>query len=134
MLKNIFKVIQEKSTTENQQGFTLIEAVIGIAFIGIVALFMVNVDPFELIKCDLPSDTFKLFLLFLVGGFIAPVAEEVFFRGIIYGFFRKWGVLTAVIGTTVIFALAHPVGTGIPVIQAVGGIGCLARFARSARC
>jgi hypothetical protein len=53
---------------------------------------------------------------------VAPIAEEVFFRGILYGFLRRWGVLLALILTTAIFVLAHPVFPGIPVTQMVGGI------------
>jgi hypothetical protein len=63
--------------------------------------------------------------LFLVGGIIGPIAEEIFFRGILYGYFRRWGVLPALVVSTGIFALVHlligPV-QGFAVIQTVGGV------------
>jgi membrane protease YdiL (CAAX protease family) len=57
-----------------------------------------------------------------VGGVVSPIAEEVFFRGILYGFLRRWGVLVAVVGSTVIFVLAHPIISGIRLTQIVGGL------------
>jgi membrane protease YdiL (CAAX protease family) len=51
-----------------------------------------------------------------------PVAEEIFFRGIVYGFLRKWGVLSALVGTTVVFVAAHTLQSGLPVPQIVGGL------------
>jgi len=51
-----------------------------------------------------------------------PVAEEIFFRGILYGFFRRWGAVAAVVLSTVIFVLAHPIFPGIPLPQVVGGV------------
>jgi len=42
--------------------------------------------------------------------------------GIIYGFFRRWGVLAALILSSVIFVLAHATLSGIPVPQIIGGI------------
>jgi hypothetical protein len=63
-----------------------------------------------------------LALFFLVGGMVGPAAEELFFRGILYGFFRRWGVIVALILSTLIFVLCHPIGHGIPVTRVVGGI------------
>jgi hypothetical protein len=53
---------------------------------------------------------------------LEPVAEEVFFRGIVYGFLRKWGVLLALVGTTAVFVAAHTLRAGIPLPQIVGGM------------
>ena len=58
----------------------------------------------------------------MVGGLVAPIAEEIFFRGVIYGFLRRWGVLLALAGSTVIFVLAHAISSRIPLTQIVGGI------------
>ena len=70
----------------------------------------------------MPVNRNELVLLFLVGGMVGPVAEEVFFRGICYGFFRRWGVFAAVVLTTGIFVLAHSLKFGVPVPQTIGGI------------
>ena len=93
-----------------------------VTFFGFTALFLVDIDPLTLIRTPLPGKNNEIVLFFFVGGLVAPIAEEVFFRGILYGFFRRWGVLPALILTTAIFVLAHPVFPGIPVTQMVGGI------------
>ena len=92
------------------------------AFLGFAVLFAAHINPLNMIKTDLPLNTLELILYFAVGGLVSPVAEEVFFRGIVYGFLRRWGVLAAVVGTTVIFVAAHSVRAGVPLTQIVGGI------------
>ncbi|MGD8777202.1 MAG: type II CAAX endopeptidase family protein [Syntrophobacterales bacterium] len=93
-----------------------------IAAIASIGLFVASINPFTLIKTPLPTQTVDLALFFLVGGMVGPAAEELFFRGILYGFFRRWGVIVALILSTLIFVLCHPIGHGIPVTRVVGGI------------
>jgi len=93
-----------------------------ITFFAFFALFLVDINPFALIHTRLPEKSREIVLFFLVAGMIGPVAEEIFFRGIIYGFFRRWGVLAALILSSVMFVLAHLAAAGIPVTQIVGGI------------
>ena len=93
-----------------------------ITFFAFIALFLVDINPLALIHTRLPGKSGEIVLFYLVGGMIGPVAEEIFFRGIIYGFFRRWGVLAALILSSVMFVLAHLATTGIPVTQIVGGI------------
>ena len=57
------------------------------------AFFAAGINPLTLIHTRLPAGQGKLVLFFLVGGVVSPVAEEIFFRGIIYRFFRQWGGL-----------------------------------------
>ncbi len=85
-------------------------------------LFLAGINPLKFISSKLTATGPEVILLFLVGGIIGPVAEEVFFRGICYGFFRKWGVSASLILTTIVFVLAHGVKSAIPVPQAAGGI------------
>jgi membrane protease YdiL (CAAX protease family) len=92
------------------------------ALLGFAVLFAARINPLNMIKTGLPPNTLELALYFAVGGLVGPVAEEVFFRGIIYGFLRRWGVLAAILGTTVIFVVAHSVRTGVPLTQIIGGI------------
>ena len=40
----------------------------------------------------------------------------------LYGFFRRWGVVVAIVVSTGVFVLAHPISQGFPIPQAVGGI------------
>jgi membrane protease YdiL (CAAX protease family) len=85
-------------------------------------LYTVGQNPLTLIETRLPSNHSEIILFFLIGGFIAPITEEIFFRGILYGFFRRWGVLVALILSTLLFVLVHPIGSRIPLPQVVGGI------------
>jgi membrane protease YdiL (CAAX protease family) len=94
------------------------------ALSGIVfaVLFMAGTNPLSMIRASLPKNSATLLLFFLVGGIVAPVAEELFFRGILYGFLRRWGVWVALVLSTCAFALIHGLGHGFPVTQVVGGI------------
>jgi len=93
-----------------------------ITFFAFIALLIVDINPLTLIHTRLPAQSMEIVLFFLVAGIIGPFAEEILFRGIIYGFFRRWGVLAALILSSVIFVLAHATLSGIPVPQIIGGI------------
>lgn len=93
-----------------------------VTFFAFIALFLFDINPLRLIHTHLPGKTSEIILFFLIGGIVGPIAEEVFFRGMLYGFFRRWGILMALILTTLIFVLAHPVFPGIPATQIVGGL------------
>jgi len=90
--------------------------------IGFAVLFMAGTNPLSVIRTGFPKSSEDLLLFFLVGGIVAPVTEEVFFRGILYGFLRRWGILVALVLSTAAFALTHGIGHGFPVTQVVGGI------------
>ena len=93
------------------------------AFLGFVVLYAAHIEnPLRLVKTPLPPDIQGIIFFFVVGGLVSPIAEEVFFRGIVYGFLRRWGVLAALIGTTVIFVGAHAIISRIPLTQVVGGL------------
>ena len=87
-----------------------------------IGLFAAGINPLTLIRIRLPRQTVDLLLFFIVGGIVGPVAEELFFRGILYGFLRRWGVIVALILSTLIFVLCHPISHGIPVTRLVGGL------------
>jgi hypothetical protein len=93
-----------------------------VALLGFFILSIYGHDPLQLIKTSLPRRQSDILLFFLVGGIVAPVAEEVFFRGIIYGFFRRWGVVVAIVLSTALFVLPHLRGHGLPITQLVGGL------------
>jgi membrane protease YdiL (CAAX protease family) len=97
---------------------------VGFAVITSIAsagLLILGINPLTLIKTPLPKQATELALLFIVGGIVGPVAEELFFRGVLYGFLRRWGVIVALILSTLIFVLCHPIGHRIPVTHLVGG-------------
>jgi len=97
-----------------------------------ITLFFFGINPLTLIHAQPPE---KIVQLCIVGGIIGPVAEELFFRGMIYGYFRTlfsksndWiGIGLSLILSTVLFVAAHHGVAGLPLPQIVGGIiFCLA--------
>ena len=96
--------------------FGIIAAVL---FLGLVAA---GINPLKLVFTPMPSRVSQVFIFFLVGGIIGPVAEELFFRGTIFGFFRQWGFLAAILIATTLFVLPHYDGHHLPLTQIVGGI------------
>ena len=83
-------------------------------------LLAAGINPLKLVRTPLPSAPRQIFMFFLVGGVIGPVSEEIFFRGIIFGFFRRWGVYAAILISTALFVMPH--GRHLPLTQIVGGI------------
>jgi membrane protease YdiL (CAAX protease family) len=91
------------------------------AAVGGLVLVLQGIDPLRLIQTAMPRDAFKILLVLVVGGFIGPVVEEFFFRGILYGYCRRWGVVPAVFLSTLVFVSLHPV-KAFAFTQAVGGV------------
>jgi uncharacterized protein len=104
--------------------FGLISGLLGIA------LMLYGINPIKLIRMSLPDSTEKMVAFYMVGGIIAPIAEEIFFRGVIYGYLRdrlatrhlKLGIIKAVAISTLLFVFAHSGGSGVALPQLVGGI------------
>jgi len=93
-----------------------------LCFILVSVLLMLDLNPMKLIQARLPRKSTEVVLFFLVGGVIAPVTEEIFFRGLIYGFLRRWGFPAAFVLSTLFFVLAHPMDRSLPVTQIIGGL------------
>jgi membrane protease YdiL (CAAX protease family) len=92
------------------------------AGLALVVLYFFDVGTQGLFQMPLPQAGSKLILFFVVGAVIGPLAEEIFFRGILYGFLRRWGVFFAVAMSTLLFVLPHSYGHLIPITQVIGGI------------
>ena len=45
--------------------------------------------------------------MFVLTGIVIPFAEEAFFRGVIYRYLRRWGVVVATLVSALVFAVAH---------------------------
>ena len=88
---------------------------------GMGILYLSGRNPLAPLHMKLPQNKRDLWLFFLVGGFIGPVAEEILFRGVLYSFFRRWGIVIAIAASTAVFVALHAVH-GIPVTQIVGGL------------
>jgi len=85
-------------------------------------IYLVGINVPALFQMKLPDKVLNLVAFFLIGAFFAPLAEEIFFRGILYGFFRRWGISTAIILSTLLFVLPHTSGHTLPITQMIGGI------------
>jgi membrane protease YdiL (CAAX protease family) len=92
-------------------------AAAGLLFLG---LFMIGLNPLPLLRSPLPEGTTDRALFFFVGGIVAPVAEEIVFRGVIFGYLRRWGLPAAVLVSTTLFAALHL--PAVPITQIVGGM------------
>lgn len=90
------------------------------AGLGLMTAF--GLPALKMIFVQLPDTSGELAAYFIVGGLVAPIAEEFFFRGIVYGFFRRWGCILGVAVSTLAFVAAHGTGPSFPVTQLVGGI------------
>ncbi len=88
-----------------------------LVFSAFLVLVLFGMDPLGLIRTPLPLKQVDMILFFVVGVLVAPIAEEVFFRGMLYGFFRRWGVFAALILSTFLFVLPH-----LGITQIIGGI------------
>jgi hypothetical protein len=93
-----------------------------LTLLAFVVAYVAGIKVLPLIQTRLPMKGVDVLTFFIVGGIVGPVAEEVFFRGMLYGFFRRWGVVLALVTSTLIFVLFHPISHGLPVPQVVGGI------------
>ena len=65
---------------------------LGFAVLSVVAgglLFLAGINPVNLFQSRLPNTVSDVVLLYIIGGLIAPVAEEIFFRGIIYSYIKS---------------------------------------------
>jgi membrane protease YdiL (CAAX protease family) len=87
-------------------------------------LYLLGVNPLKMLKTRLPHETIQIVFYFITGGLIAPLAEEVFFRGVLFGFLRTWGFAFALCVSTAIFASFHVLFSGqiFPVTQIAGGL------------
>lgn len=106
----------------------IIKGLIWSVYFGITAgllfivLMAIGVNALEFLSSAKPSSWQHIIVFLLVGAVIGPIAEEICFRGIIFGFFRQWGAVIAIFFSTLIFVLVHPMGDSMPVTQLVGGI------------
>ncbi len=101
-----------------------------VAFIGrILILFITQTDPILLFKSPMISEikqsgAFEVMLFLFTACIVSSLTEELFFRGFIYAFARRYGVLCATISSTLIFTVCHNIEKNriITLIPLIGGI------------
>jgi membrane protease YdiL (CAAX protease family) len=78
---------------------------------------------------EIRSDPIILILLLALAAIWAPVVEETFFRGALFGYFRsRWRWPFAAVLTGFLFAVIHPQGwLGVPVLTTIGFVLCAIR-------
>jgi membrane protease YdiL (CAAX protease family) len=80
---------------------------------------------------DLPEQTYEdirpIIALVILSIFLAPLAEETFFRGFVFGALRpRWGFALAAIASGLLFSVAHIGNPGyLVVLPSIVGIGVL---------
>jgi membrane protease YdiL (CAAX protease family) len=86
---------------------------------------------------DLPEQTYTdwrpVLALIVLSVLMAPIGEEIFFRGFVFGGLRgRWGGVLAAVGSGFLFSLAHVGNPGyIVVLPGIVGIGILFAWAYS---
>ena len=59
-------------------------------------------------------------LLLILGGLLAPLGEELLFRGILFGWLRRWGFVLAAIISAAVFGTAHGFNVVFPAAIVLG--------------
>ncbi len=85
-------------------------------------LLLLSIDVTKLFPPFAYFTPINLFFYFFAGTILGPLAEEFFFRGLLFGYFRKFGFAAALIISTLLFILAHISGSVLPITQIVGGL------------
>jgi membrane protease YdiL (CAAX protease family) len=93
-----------------------------VAGLSLVILILSGIDVLAFFRMRPAGSPKDILLLFGVGAIIGPLFEEIFFRGILYGFLRRWGFFVALSISTVLFVLPHASAYSAPVTQAAGGL------------
>jgi hypothetical protein len=81
-----------------------------------------QINLFRMVQMPIQGSVYNQSLYIVVGCIIGPFAEELVFRGVIYRFFRQWGITIACCLSTIIFVLLHNHAPVIPVTQIIGGL------------
>lgn len=109
---------------------------LGLAVLGLVAIYLASLaytgllsllgdfDPTEeqgLVPDEWdPSRAAPFVAFFLAVTLLAPVVEELTYRGLGFSLLRPYGVVAAVVGTGLLFGLTHGLLIGLPVLAFFG--------------
>ena len=97
------------------------------AFVALCMLIVhrAGVDPFFMFRQALNVDgRVHLASYIFIGSIVAGLSEEIFFRGMIYGYLRRFGLFFALILSTALFIAPHYMASGgaAPFFQGAGGV------------
>lgn len=70
-------------------------------------LYLSGTNPLAIVHSPLPTQPIQRLLFFIIGGLVAPLAEEICFRGVLYNYFRRWGIVAALMASTMLFVILH---------------------------
>ncbi len=90
--------------------------------VGLAVGRLAAIIPVGFFQSRMPQQPVDIFTYFLVGAGVAPIAEEIYFRGLVFGYLRRWGPIAAILGSTLLFVVVHPNLQNIPIPQIVGGL------------
>lgn len=99
----------------------------GLCFLGFVVvvgaalIYIAKIPVMKMLSGGLPRshDKFFVFSYLFAGTVVAGISEEILFRGLLFGFLRRWGFPLALIASTALFAFSHGAA---PYTQVVGGL------------
>jgi len=100
------------------------------AALGFLGAHLTGFDLLRLLRPPSSARGAAAALFFIVGAFIAPLAEELYFRGLLFGCLRRWGFGPALVVSTAVFAALHAGAAAIPLTQVIGGIVFAAAYER----
>jgi membrane protease YdiL (CAAX protease family) len=105
----------------------LVIAAFGLVMAWGIFLELIGIHP----DTDLPEQTYEdwrpIAALVILSVMLAPIGEEIFFRGFVFGsLWGRWGVALAAVASGLLFSLSHVGNPGYaPVLPSIVAIGVL---------
>lgn len=94
----------------------------GVVAVVLAAMTAAGENPLLFFSYRPDAEGNALWPYILTGAVAAPFTEELFFRGVFYGYCRRWGAAAAVVLTTAVFSAMHLGETPVPLNQVIGGV------------
>ena len=98
-------------------------AVKGLVVIAFTAVTGNNSNPQTVYADGGSGGVLSLILATVFIGLLVPLSEELFFRGVLTNALLRYGPFVGVVGSTLIFALAHGINIVFPVAVVMGLVG-----------
>jgi membrane protease YdiL (CAAX protease family) len=82
-------------------------------------------NPQQAMADSAAASGWSLLALLLAGAVLAPIAEELLFRGVVYGSLRRYGRVVATVASALVFGLAHGLNVVLPAAVVLGVLTAL---------